>query len=159
MLLDCDQHRKPHVLSVKHRERHLQNWDFMTFWLCWYWQAPQGKMFCSDLFLLSLNVWRDTVDFSTHFNLDWLCGLCAKLCVLLGHCPVTFQGVLLGWTKHFRVRGVQDTDVVSSLRKALQKHQASSVPEHPPGKSALGLWVLLRAVRPSAGMGSSMWPW
>ncbi|NXO26577.1 HXK1 protein, partial [Cisticola juncidis] len=35
------------------------------------------------------------------------------------------EGVLLAWTKHFRARGVQDTDVVSSLRKALQKHQAS----------------------------------
>ncbi|NWY40021.1 HXK1 protein, partial [Sylvia atricapilla] len=35
------------------------------------------------------------------------------------------EGVLLAWTKHFRVRGVQDTDVVSSLRKALQKHEAS----------------------------------
>uniref|UniRef100_A0A803VM42 Hexokinase-2 n=1 Tax=Ficedula albicollis TaxID=59894 RepID=A0A803VM42_FICAL len=34
------------------------------------------------------------------------------------------EGVLLAWTKHFRVRGVQDTDVVSSLRRALQKHQA-----------------------------------
>uniref|UniRef100_A0A803VK73 hexokinase n=1 Tax=Ficedula albicollis TaxID=59894 RepID=A0A803VK73_FICAL len=33
------------------------------------------------------------------------------------------EGVLLAWTKHFRVRGVQDTDVVSSLRRALQKHQ------------------------------------
>uniref|UniRef100_A0A8C0VGX0 hexokinase n=1 Tax=Cyanistes caeruleus TaxID=156563 RepID=A0A8C0VGX0_CYACU len=33
------------------------------------------------------------------------------------------EGVLLAWTKHFRVRGVQDTDVVSSLRKALQKHK------------------------------------
>ncbi|XP_068053006.1 hexokinase HKDC1-like isoform X1 [Anomalospiza imberbis] len=38
------------------------------------------------------------------------------------------EGVLLAWTKHFRVRGVQDTDVVSSLRRALQKHQASFVP-------------------------------
>ncbi|NXY30759.1 HXK1 protein, partial [Pomatorhinus ruficollis] len=36
------------------------------------------------------------------------------------------EGVLLAWTKHFRVRGVQDTDVVSSLRRALQKHKASS---------------------------------
>ncbi|NXL79690.1 HXK1 protein, partial [Leptocoma aspasia] len=35
------------------------------------------------------------------------------------------EGVLLAWTKHFRVRGVQDTDVVSSLHKALQKHKAS----------------------------------
>ncbi|NWT98592.1 HXK1 protein, partial [Urocynchramus pylzowi] len=35
------------------------------------------------------------------------------------------EGVLLAWTKHFRVRGVQDTDVVSSLRRALQKHQAN----------------------------------
>ncbi|NWR11907.1 HXK1 protein, partial [Paradoxornis webbianus] len=35
------------------------------------------------------------------------------------------EGVLLAWTKHFRVRGVQDTDVVSSLRKALQKHKAN----------------------------------
>uniref|UniRef100_A0A8D2P6Q1 Hexokinase-2 n=1 Tax=Zosterops lateralis melanops TaxID=1220523 RepID=A0A8D2P6Q1_ZOSLA len=33
------------------------------------------------------------------------------------------EGVLLAWTKHFRVRGVQDTDVVSSLRRALQKHK------------------------------------
>ncbi|OPJ84737.1 putative hexokinase HKDC1 [Patagioenas fasciata monilis] len=33
------------------------------------------------------------------------------------------EGVLLGWTKHFKVRGVQDTDVVSSLRKTLQKHK------------------------------------
>uniref|UniRef100_A0A674G7R4 Hexokinase-2 n=1 Tax=Taeniopygia guttata TaxID=59729 RepID=A0A674G7R4_TAEGU len=33
------------------------------------------------------------------------------------------EGVLLAWTKHFRVRGVQDTDVVSSLHRALQKHQ------------------------------------
>lgn len=47
---------------------------------------------------------------------------------LLGHWAVTLQGVLLGWTKHFKVRGVQDTDVVSSLRKALQKHKASFVP-------------------------------
>ncbi|NXF89566.1 HXK1 protein, partial [Eubucco bourcierii] len=38
------------------------------------------------------------------------------------------EGFLLGWTKHFKVRGVQDTDVVSSLRKALQKHKASFVP-------------------------------
>ncbi|NWU38973.1 HXK1 protein, partial [Hylia prasina] len=35
------------------------------------------------------------------------------------------EGVLLAWTKHFRVRGVQDTDVVSSLHKALQKHKAN----------------------------------
>ncbi|XP_027516863.1 putative hexokinase HKDC1 isoform X3 [Corapipo altera] len=33
------------------------------------------------------------------------------------------EGVLLAWTKHFKVRGVQDTDVVTSLRKALQKHK------------------------------------
>ncbi|XP_063262406.1 hexokinase HKDC1-like isoform X1 [Prinia subflava] len=33
------------------------------------------------------------------------------------------EGVLLAWTKHFRARGVQGTDVVSSLRKALQKHK------------------------------------
>ena len=47
---------------------------------------------------------------------------------LLGHWTVTLQGVLLAWTKHFKVRGVQDTDVVNSLRKALQKHKASFVP-------------------------------
>ncbi|NWY06947.1 HXK1 protein, partial [Nothoprocta ornata] len=35
------------------------------------------------------------------------------------------EGVLLSWTKHFKVRGVQDTDVVSALRKALEKHKAS----------------------------------
>ncbi|XP_075279252.1 hexokinase HKDC1 isoform X2 [Opisthocomus hoazin] len=33
------------------------------------------------------------------------------------------EGVLLAWTKYFKVRGVQDTDVVSSLCKALQKHK------------------------------------
>ncbi|KFQ19517.1 Putative hexokinase HKDC1, partial [Merops nubicus] len=38
------------------------------------------------------------------------------------------EGFLLGWTKNFKVRGVQDTDVVVSLRKALQKHKASLVP-------------------------------
>ncbi|NXV67961.1 HXK1 protein, partial [Molothrus ater] len=38
------------------------------------------------------------------------------------------EGVLLEWTKHFRVRGVQGTDVVSSLHRALQKHQASLGP-------------------------------
>lgn len=77
---------------------------------------------------------------------------------LLGHWAVTLQGVLLSWTKHFKVRGVQDTDVVSSLRKALQKHKASFVPaggylqirvalDCPPGRSALGVWVVLGVVR------------
>uniref|UniRef100_A0A8C3Q1E3 hexokinase n=1 Tax=Chrysolophus pictus TaxID=9089 RepID=A0A8C3Q1E3_CHRPC len=33
------------------------------------------------------------------------------------------EGVLLSWTKHFKARGVQGTDVASSLRKALQKHK------------------------------------
>nr|XP_020663659.1 putative hexokinase HKDC1 isoform X1 [Pogona vitticeps]XP_020663661.1 putative hexokinase HKDC1 isoform X3 [Pogona vitticeps] len=33
------------------------------------------------------------------------------------------EGVLISWTKHFKVRGVQQTDVVRSLRKALEKHQ------------------------------------
>lgn len=55
-----------------------------------------------------------------------------QICMLklepFGHWTVTLQGVLLAWTKHFKVRGVQDTDVVSSLRKALQKHKASFVP-------------------------------
>ncbi|XP_030807059.1 hexokinase HKDC1-like [Camarhynchus parvulus] len=37
------------------------------------------------------------------------------------------EGVLLEWTKHFRVRGVQGTDVVSSLHRALQKHQTALV--------------------------------
>uniref|UniRef100_A0A8C2T1W2 Hexokinase-2 n=1 Tax=Coturnix japonica TaxID=93934 RepID=A0A8C2T1W2_COTJA len=35
------------------------------------------------------------------------------------------EGVLLSWTKHFKARGVQGTDVVSSLHKALQKHKAN----------------------------------
>ncbi|KFP29966.1 Putative hexokinase HKDC1, partial [Colius striatus] len=35
------------------------------------------------------------------------------------------EGVLLDWTKHFKVRGVQDTNVVSCLRRALQKHKAN----------------------------------
>lgn len=56
-----------------------------------------------------------------------MAALCAKVGAL-GHWTVTLQGVLLAWTKHFKVRGVQDTDVVSSLRKALQKHKASFVP-------------------------------
>ncbi|KAM3835615.1 hexokinase HKDC1-like isoform 3-T3 [Vipera latastei] len=33
------------------------------------------------------------------------------------------EGVLLSWTKHFKVRGVQQTDVVSNLCKALRKHK------------------------------------
>ncbi|XP_013924886.1 PREDICTED: putative hexokinase HKDC1 [Thamnophis sirtalis] len=33
------------------------------------------------------------------------------------------DGVLFSWTKHFKVRGVQQTDVVSNLCKALRKHK------------------------------------
>uniref|UniRef100_A0A670ZQD4 Hexokinase-2 n=1 Tax=Pseudonaja textilis TaxID=8673 RepID=A0A670ZQD4_PSETE len=33
------------------------------------------------------------------------------------------EGVLLSWTKHFKVRGVQQTDVVDNLCKALRKHK------------------------------------
>ncbi|XP_042313433.1 hexokinase HKDC1 isoform X1 [Sceloporus undulatus] len=33
------------------------------------------------------------------------------------------EGALVSWTKHFKVRGVQQKDVVKSLRKALRKHQ------------------------------------
>lgn len=38
------------------------------------------------------------------------------------------QGVLLSWTKKFKARGVQDTDVVSRLTKALKKHKVRSSP-------------------------------
>ena len=75
------------------------------------------------------NVWRGIVGFSTNFGLGYLCGrFCMLKLKLLGHWTVTLQGVLLAWTKYFKVRGVQDTDVVSSLCKALQKHKASFVP-------------------------------
>lgn len=33
------------------------------------------------------------------------------------------EGVLLSWTKKFKVRGVQDTDVVKCLTKAMKKHK------------------------------------
>ncbi|XP_026528610.1 putative hexokinase HKDC1 [Notechis scutatus] len=33
------------------------------------------------------------------------------------------EGVLLSWTKHFKLRGVQQTDVVNNLCKALRKHK------------------------------------
>nr|XP_044993423.1 hexokinase HKDC1 isoform X1 [Jaculus jaculus] len=33
------------------------------------------------------------------------------------------EGVLLSWTKKFKARGVQDTDVVSRLRNAMQRHE------------------------------------
>lgn len=33
------------------------------------------------------------------------------------------QGVLLSWTKKFKARGVQDTDVVSHLTKAMKNHK------------------------------------
>ncbi|CAM5156660.1 hexokinase HKDC1 [Natator depressus] len=33
------------------------------------------------------------------------------------------EGLLLSWTKYFKVRGVQETDVVSSVRHALRKHK------------------------------------
>ncbi|XP_008694190.1 hexokinase HKDC1 isoform X1 [Ursus maritimus] len=33
------------------------------------------------------------------------------------------EGILLSWTKKFKARGVQDTDVVSCLTKAMRKHK------------------------------------
>ncbi|XP_041603055.1 hexokinase HKDC1 [Vulpes lagopus] len=33
------------------------------------------------------------------------------------------EGILLSWTKKFKARGVQDTDVVSCLTKAMKKHK------------------------------------
>ncbi|XP_004617171.1 hexokinase HKDC1 isoform X1 [Sorex araneus] len=33
------------------------------------------------------------------------------------------EGILLSWTKKFKARGVQDTDVVSTLKKAMKKHK------------------------------------
>ncbi|XP_016053914.1 PREDICTED: putative hexokinase HKDC1 [Miniopterus natalensis] len=33
------------------------------------------------------------------------------------------EGLLLSWTKKFKARGVQDTDVVSCLKKAIRKHE------------------------------------
>ncbi|XP_013372394.1 PREDICTED: putative hexokinase HKDC1 isoform X2 [Chinchilla lanigera] len=33
------------------------------------------------------------------------------------------EGILLSWTKKFKARGVQDTDVVSRLTKAMRKHK------------------------------------
>ncbi|XP_069466707.1 hexokinase HKDC1-like [Ambystoma mexicanum] len=33
------------------------------------------------------------------------------------------EGVLISWTKEFKVRGAQEKDIVSSLRNALRKHQ------------------------------------
>ncbi|XP_022355392.1 putative hexokinase HKDC1 [Enhydra lutris kenyoni] len=33
------------------------------------------------------------------------------------------EGILLSWTKKFKARGVQDTDVVSCLTKAIRKHK------------------------------------
>ncbi|XP_068927568.1 hexokinase HKDC1 [Petaurus breviceps papuanus] len=33
------------------------------------------------------------------------------------------EGILLSWTKKFKVRGVQDTNVVSSLTKSLKRHK------------------------------------
>nr|XP_051679187.1 hexokinase HKDC1 isoform X2 [Oryctolagus cuniculus] len=37
------------------------------------------------------------------------------------------EGVLLSWTKKFKARGVQDTDVVSRLTQACEKHQDMDV--------------------------------
>ncbi|XP_019587267.2 hexokinase HKDC1 [Rhinolophus sinicus] len=37
------------------------------------------------------------------------------------------EGVLLSWTKKFKARGVQDTDVVSRLTKAIKKHKGIDV--------------------------------
>ncbi|XP_055969486.1 hexokinase HKDC1 [Sorex fumeus] len=33
------------------------------------------------------------------------------------------EGILLSWTKKFKARGVQDTDVVRTLKKAMKKHK------------------------------------
>lgn len=70
-----------------------------------------------------------------------------------GSLAVTLQGFLLGWTKHFKVRGVQDTDVVGSLRKALQKHKASFVPAE--GEPEWSQVVLL--VRSALGVRVGFW--
>ncbi|KAM9618685.1 hexokinase HKDC1 [Trichechus inunguis] len=37
------------------------------------------------------------------------------------------EGILLSWTKKFKARGVQDTDVVSHLTKAMKKHLETDV--------------------------------
>ncbi|MEE6488144.1 hypothetical protein FKM82_015142 [Ascaphus truei] len=37
------------------------------------------------------------------------------------------EGVLISWAKDFKVRGVQETDVVNSLRKTLKKQQCTNV--------------------------------
>ncbi|XP_004386439.1 hexokinase HKDC1 isoform X1 [Trichechus manatus latirostris] len=37
------------------------------------------------------------------------------------------EGILLSWTKKFKARGVQDTDVVSHLAKAMKKHPETDV--------------------------------
>lgn len=39
------------------------------------------------------------------------------------------QGVLLSWTKKFKARGVQDTDVVSRLTKAMRRHKVRNSPQ------------------------------
>lgn len=38
------------------------------------------------------------------------------------------QGILLSWTKKFKARGVQGTDVVSCLTKAIRKHKVRGSP-------------------------------
>jgi hypothetical protein len=38
------------------------------------------------------------------------------------------QGFLLSWTKKFKARGVQDTDVVSRLASAMKKHKVRDSP-------------------------------
>lgn len=49
------------------------------------------------------------------------------LCFIAGS-EFFLQGVLLSWTKKFKVRGVQDTDVVKCLTKAMKKHKVRNWP-------------------------------
>lgn len=59
------------------------------------------------------------------------------------------QGILLSWTKKFKARGVQDTDVVSCLTKAMRKHKVRGSPQcgsSPSPSPFLSRWGLLLCV-------------
>lgn len=88
MLNDCHQHRKA---TCALNEAQGETFTELGLYDCTPLVAPQGKMLCSDLFWLSFNVWRDTVDF-THFSLGSVVCVLNFVCFFWVTVLILFRG-------------------------------------------------------------------